>query len=362
MTKKKTPRIWCNRHAADLKVQNPQTDNLKASALYPRRARETSTMDNQDAVFTPDQLELLKKISPELFAALEADAPFARQAAQGILASRQRRAATEPENPPTPAVVQLPLWPDAVRAVPNGVLRSALFGATRKGRRRYINGEELAAIDGISIRYKGERLDQGDLDVWESVLHLAKHQKLGSEYRTTAYALLRMMGKTDSGKNRATLQARIERLVANAVILKQGRYTYIGSMISSAAKDEKTQEWVIRLDERLRPLFANDQFTQIEWSVRRALSGQPLAQWLHGFYSSHAAPYPLRIETLQQLCGSEMAETRNFAQTLKKALDAVSRACAAAGETFAWSIEGGLVSVTRTPTKTQRRHLAKRGK
>ena len=319
-------------------------------------------MDNRNAVFTPEDLELLERISPELFAALEADAPFARQAAQGILASRQRRAATEPENPPTPAVVQLPLWPDAVRAVPNGVLRSALFGATRKGRRRYINGEELAAIDGISIRYKGERLDQGDLDVWESVLHLAKHQKLGSEYRTTAYALLRTMGKTDSGKNRATLQARIERLVANAVILKQGRYSYIGSMISSAAKDEKTQEWVIRLDERLRPLFANDQFTQIEWSVRLSLDGQPLAQWLHGFYSSHAAPLPIKVETLYSLSGSEAGELWIFTQKLKKALDAVARACAAAGETFAWRIEDGLVFVKRTPSKSQRRHLTRHGK
>ena len=35
-------------------------------------------------------------------------------------------------------LLPLPLWPDAVRAVPNGFLRSALFGAIAKGKRRYI--------------------------------------------------------------------------------------------------------------------------------------------------------------------------------------------------------------------------------
>ncbi|UZG44475.1 hypothetical protein [Caldimonas thermodepolymerans] len=107
--------------------------------------------------------------------------------------------------------------------MPNGFLRSALFGAIAKGRRRYINGEDLAAVDGVTIRYKGERLDQGDLDVWESVLHAVRLQELGSRCRVTSYALLKLMGKTDTGKNRATLQTRIERLVANAVTVKQGR-------------------------------------------------------------------------------------------------------------------------------------------
>ena len=29
-----------------------------------------------------------------------------------------------------------------------------------------------------------------------------------------------------------------------------------------------------------------------------------LAQWLHGFYASHAKPFPIKIETLHRLCGS----------------------------------------------------------
>lgn len=278
----------------------------------------------------------------------------------------QARAKQRAERAPLPgaplpkSVVQLPLWPEPVRAVPNGFLRSALFGAIAKGRRRYINGEDLAAVDGVTIRYKGERLDQGDLDVWESVLHAVRLQELGSQCRVTSYALLKLMGKTDTGKNRTTLHNRIERLVANAVTVKQGRYTYIGGLIRFAAKDEETQEWVIELDEKLRPLFAGDQFTQVEWGVRHALDGHQLAQWLHGFYASHAKPFPLKVETLHRLCGSEAGLMSDFAKKLRKALDAVAEASAAHGEGFSYDIRGDLVHVEKKAQGAQRRHLAKK--
>ena len=277
----------------------------------------------------------------------------------------QARAKQRAERAPLPGaplpknVVQLPLWPESVRAVPNGFLRSALFGAIAKGRRRYINGEDLAAVDGVTIRYKGERLDQGDLDVWESVLHAVRLQELGSQCRVTSYALLKLMGKTDTGKNRTTLHNRIERLVANAVTVKQGRYTYIGGLIRFAAKDEETQEWVIELDEKLRPLFAGDQFTQVEWGVRHALDGHQLAQWLHGFYASHAKPFPLKVETLHRLCGSEAGLMSDFAKKLRKALDAVAEASAAHGEGFSYAVRGDLVHVEKKGRDAQRLHLIK---
>ena len=271
----------------------------------------------------------------------------------------RQRAAQEQASAPA-KVVQLPLWPEPVRAVPNGFLRSALFGAIARGKRRYIDGEQLAALDGVEIRYKGQRLDQGDLDVWESVLHAVRLQEMGSQCRLTSYALLKLMGLTDTGKNRATLQNRIERLVANALTVKQGRYTYIGSLIRFAAKDEDTQEWVIELDAKLRPLFAADQFTQVEWAVRHELSGKPMAQWLHGFYASHATPFPLKIETLHRLCGSEAKRMTDYKVDLRRNLDAVADASEAHGEGFSYDIRGDLVHVEKLAKGAQRRHLAKK--
>jgi hypothetical protein len=275
----------------------------------------------------------------------------------------KRRGAGEQGNPlpgaPLPHnVVQLPLWSEPVRAVPNGFLRSALFGAIRKGRRRFVKGEQLAALDGIEIHYTGERLDQGDLDVYESVLHTVRLQELGSQCRVTSYALLKLMGKTDTGKNRATLLTRIERLRANAIRMKQGRYSFIGGLVDEAYKDEETQEWVIVLNPKLRALYGADQFTQIEWTVRHELDGKPLAQWLHGFYASHAKPFPMKVETLLRLCGSE-SELRRYRQTLGDALDAVAEASAAHGEGFNYEIIDDLVHVEKKPIGPSRRRITK---
>ena len=259
--------------------------------------------------------------------------------------------------------VKLPVWPEAVRAVPNGFLRSALFGAIAKGRRRFVKGEQIAALEGVEMRYTGERLDQGDLDVWQTILHIARLQELGDECRITSYALLKLMGKTDTGKNRTTLHTRIIRLRANAVEIKQGRFSYIGGLVDEAFKDEKTQEWVIVLNPKLRVLFATDQFTQVEWAIRQTLEGKPLAQWLHGFYASHANPFPMLMDTLLNLAGSEDSSPTSARQTLRKALDAVTDASKAHGEGFSYEVSSDqLVHVHKKPSGSQRRHLTKNPK
>lgn len=268
-------------------------------------------------------------------------------------ASERSNQPDQPQSPDAPLphnVVRLPSWSDVERCVPNGFLRSALFGAVAKGRRRYMQMEEVAALNGIQLRYTGQRLDQGDLDVWESVLHMTRSQEMGEKSKFTAYALFKLMGKTDTGKNRETLHARLIRLKANAVEIQQGRYSYAGSLIDDVYRDKVTQEYVIVLNPKLRPLFAGDQFTQIDWKVRHDLDGHQLAQWLHGFYSSHAKPYPMKVETLFKLCGSESVRMDHFRQQIRKALDALQDASKTNAQPFNYEIRGDLVHV-RKPAK-----------
>lgn len=259
-------------------------------------------------------------------------------------------------------IVQLPLWPDLMRGVPNGFLRSALFGAVRKGSRAYLERAEIHAQDGTTIRYTGVRLDQGDLDVWETVLHLARLQALGDECRVTAYQLLKALGKTDTGKNRDTLNRRLSRMKATGLDVKVGRFSYEGSLIDEVYRADDCRAYIIRLNPKLRALFAPDQFTQVEWAVRQILDGHQLAQWLHGYYASHAKPFPVRVETLYKLCGSEAGRMDHFREKLRKALDAVARASAEHGQSFSYEVRGDLVHVNRTPSGSQRRHLSKDGR
>lgn len=281
--------------------------------------------------------------------------------ARALERSRQRREQAalplEEPNPPPAKVVNLPLWPEAVRAVPNGFLRSALFGAIRRGARRYLERERIAALDGIEIFYTGQRLDQGDLDLWEMLLHIARLQGLGNECRVTAYQLLKALGKADTGGNREVLHIRLMRLKATAVEIEQSRYGYAGSLMDEVYRDKETQEYVFRANPKLRTLFEPDQFTQVDWAVRRELDGQPLAQWLHGFYASHAKPYPISVAKLRELCGSEAESLRHFRQALRKALDTLEKATKKHEQSFSYVILDDVIHVDKEPSKAQRKHL-----
>ena len=265
--------------------------------------------------------------------------------------------------PATLNVVKLPTYPELVRVVPNLVLRSALFCAgkkAKKGTRDSLERQEIHAQDGIRIIYTGSRLDQDDLDVWESVLHAVRHQAIGNQCRVTAYQLLIDQEKTDTGINRDTLNERLSRLKATAIDVTAGRYGYEGSLIDEVFRDNETRQYIIRLNPKLSALFAADQFTKVDWRVRRALGTKALAKWLHGFYASHAKPFPIKVETLLKLSGSKNLDPSSGRQTLRNALNALAKASNDNCLKFNYEITDNLVHVQKSASLTQRRHLEKK--
>jgi hypothetical protein len=59
-----------------------------------------------------------------------------------------------------------PDWPDDRRGAPNEVIRSAIFGVVRTGRRKRVIDLPVAGPAGSSITITELRLDQYDLDIW----------------------------------------------------------------------------------------------------------------------------------------------------------------------------------------------------
>jgi hypothetical protein len=253
-------------------------------------------------------------------------------------------------------VIRLPIWPDAARGVPNGVLRSALFGAIRKGRRKALNREIIEAVDGVSIRYTGWRLDQSDLDVWEQCLHLARGEDAGCRIRFSAGSFLKSIGRNTSGANHEWLKSVFLRLTATAVEIQDDQRAFFGPLLHNGARDDETGQYVIELNPAIVRLYGPGGWTQIEWDQRRALKGRPLAQWLHGFYSTHAEAFPVKVETLHRLCGSESERMDHFREELREALEQLAQAAG-----WIWKIdEDDLVHVERQPSRSQQKHLAKK--
>jgi hypothetical protein len=270
-------------------------------------------------------------------------------------AERERQTTPAPQPKQSAAVIQLPLWLEPARGMPNPALRSALFPAIHSKDRRFINDELLASCESIEIRFKGEQLNQEDLDVCSLLFHLGRLHPLGDTCHFTAYAVLKALGRDKSGKQHTDLHQSIRRL-QQPLEIKIGRYRYFGAFVLDGVKDDITRHYSVTLNPKLAALFAHG-WTALEWKQRQELRGKHLALWLQGYYASHAAPVPVKVETLRAWSGSKTKDLYKFRQNLRAALDQLKKF----GVIAAWRIdrESDLVTVDRgyAISTSQRRHL-----
>lgn len=243
----------------------------------------------------------------------------------------------------------LPFAGDGICAVPNSALRSALFGAIKRGKRKTMFREKLASSSGVSVVFSGFRLDQADLDVWQRVLYISR-ESLGQQIRFTSGSFLTAIGRNTSGASHEWLKDSLTRLQSAVVEMTDGSKTFSGQLIHNYYVDEVTRECVIELNSKLSALFEKDSWTGIEWEQRKQLMGKTLALWLHGFYSSHAKPYDYKVETLWKLCGSEAKELKEFRRVLSESLPGLC-------ESTGWScrIENDKLQVFKAPEQLIKR-------
>lgn len=275
---------------------------------------------------------------------------------QALASLNAKRKTSTPTVKVKPTQLSLELWPDTVRAVPNAVLRGSLFTVSKQ-RATAKKRELLAAVDGIEIRFKGERFNQVDLDLWEMLLHLARLQPLGNQVQFTAHSLLKELGRGIGGKDHDDLKEDIARLLGGVVEITwtdTGK-TFLGHLVEKAYRDEATQRYVVLFDEKMLSLYEGG-YSYIDWQRRKALKGNSLAKWLQGFYASHAAPYPYKVETIKNLCGSTVGRLTDFRRLLKSALEELIFV----GSIKSWKLKDDLIYVEKIATKSQARHLIKK--
>jgi hypothetical protein len=224
---------------------------------------------------------------------------------------------------------QLPIWPEQSRAIPNALARSALFNVAnvRKGARGHFKRATIAALKGITIDYSGEELRQDDEDAYLQILHCARVQDLGTEVRFTAHSMLTELGWTKNSASYKRLVDCLDRLKATSIAvtvdLPTGRENYTGSLIRSfrwreERGDAPMREWCILLEPEIVALFQPSSYSRVDWKLRLTLP--PLAKWLHSFFHTHKNCFPLKVETLHRLTGSDVKELRKFRYKLKLAL------------------------------------------
>ena len=227
--------------------------------------------------------------------------------------------------------LQLPIWPEDMRGLPNAFARSALFTVanTRKGARDNFKRKVIASVAGITITYTGEELRQDDEDVFLQILHVSRFHELGTYVQFTAYAMLKELSWTTNSASYKRLIDCLDRLKASAVTVtltmpNGAQRGYSGSLIRSFRWRQESdsaplRQWQVLLEKEIVSLFGPTDYSRLEWRTRLLLP--PIAKWLHSFYYTHREPVPYSVTRLKELTGSEIKEVYQFRYKLKKALE-----------------------------------------
>lgn len=231
-------------------------------------------------------------------------------------------------------------------SAPNLVLRSSLFAVIKKGGRKGVTRLLVASEGNTDIKFTGHRLDQADLDVWLHCLWLSR-DSLGTTVTVKISEFLRGIGRAHGTNSYEWLRDSLARLAfAGVTIAKSdsGEAMIQERMLefySDGAAVEPTVS--ISVSSAWASLFGVDSWTAVAITNRQRLKGKPLAQWLAGYYGTHARPIPLKVSKLQYLCGSESSR-KEFRKSLIGALQACVDAGAISNFRF---IEDGRLAVFR---------------
>lgn len=242
-------------------------------------------------------------------------------------------------------------WSDDQRGVPNSILRSALFGAIGRGKRVYHSGV-IAALGDVFLKQIGVQFDQADLDVWGHSLHISRYSPLGESVEFSAYRFLKDIGRHTGKSQRDWLEESFVRLMTSEIQVSEGGKSYTGKLIQHHVRD-KTGLHKIKINKELANLYGHDGYTKVDWNERLALRKHPLAQWLHGFYSTHARPFRYKLKTIHHLCGSHSKSLNDFKKDVIKAFEVMHSEIKWTGEISA----SGLITMTKPCSRSQRRHL-----
>lgn len=277
-------------------------------------------------------------------------------------AAVKRTAASPTPEKKAPAAKQLslPMWPDAVRGVPNAFIRSALFSVSNT-RKTYAKRTIIASIEGYVVRFLGTSFNQTDLDLWMMLTHLARLQPLGTKVEFTAHSLLKELGRGTSGKEHADLAEQLTRLIGGVVEITwtKEKKAFAEALLSSYVRDDETGRYVVTFSPKMSKLFDSD-YTLIDLEQRLALGKNNLAKALLDMYASHAKPFPYKVKTIMDMCGSTTKRLVDFRVSLRAALAQLVKV----GAIKSWKIdpETDLVEVVNVPSQTQLKHLTKAAK
>ncbi len=229
---------------------------------------------------------------------------------------------------------------DRSRVVPHAFVRSALFSSRKfsgeavRAVATEANPIAIAALDRYALQQvAGERLDQGDCEVYVWLLNRAY---LGGLPRSGDARIRFARGEALSGLGRARgtqsfklLEESLLRLyradVAYEIPHASGRTRLISSLEKTERGGDKGYDYEVVISAKAGDFLRGRDFKALLDAERKGL-GDYLAKWLHGFYASHEVPFQITTDKIKQLSDRDTMQESKWRAVLEKSLAKVKQA------------------------------------
>jgi hypothetical protein len=202
---------------------------------------------------------------------------------------------------------------DTYRTYPHAFIRSALFSSRKfsGGAIRTVATEEtpieIASLSNYNlVQVAGERLDQGDCDVYAWLLTRAYQRGVANKSDARIF-FTREEAISERGRKRGTKNFRLfreslMRLNKADIVYKTpyatGRTQLISSIEEPPPESKKKYDYEIVISAKVGDFFREGDFRILLNEEREKLDDY-LSKWPHSFYSSHAQPLRLSCDLIK---------------------------------------------------------------
>lgn len=235
----------------------------------------------------------------------------------------------------------LPSWNDMAMALPNKLLRSALFSPGRTVQNNgdkvlsgdhstLVAGKEIASFKNVTLTFSGYELCQFDRRVYAACLDYYRERPLAPEHSheyvsTSFYELAKRMGLSYGLNPHKAIRASLLRLSFAQMRLRyNGWNVEVPKLLTASFEDglmsgvfKGSDRLLFRVTESIAELFGPAAWTAVDKEV---VGYDGLRGWLASFYAGHSKAVFLDVKWLYELSGYE-SHPRNFRKSLIVALD-----------------------------------------
>ena len=227
---------------------------------------------------------------------------------QDLLKAVQEEVATS-EKPEVK--VQIPLFPEEKSAMPNKWIRTSLFAAVKKGRRRSFVKTPLASRSDVSILYTGEQLDAGDNDVFLHAMRLSQGLAPGGQIHFVRSHFLQAIGRQPGTSGYKWLKDSLQRLASATMFIEDGEGK--GKMFRLVKDMAWTEsDYWLALDPEIATFYSKRELAFIDFDARLQMT-HGMSRLLQNYVASHEPGnwHYAAVETLRDFYAAS-SSLKNF--------------------------------------------------